>query len=48
MTFDSRQQRTGRTDCTLHARYLNALDPVAARELAGALTDAADEIERLG
>ncbi|HWS91731.1 MAG TPA: hypothetical protein VN306_04290 [Mycobacterium sp.] len=29
-------------------RHLDALEPAAARELAAALTDAADEIERLG
>jgi hypothetical protein len=32
----------------VRTRHLEALEPAAARELAGALTDAADEIERLG
>lgn len=32
---------------TVHTRHLDALDAAAARTLAAALTDAADEIERL-
>ena len=31
----------------VHTRHLDGLEPAAARELGGALTDAADEIERL-
>jgi hypothetical protein len=31
----------------VHTRHLDALDVAATRELAAALTDAADEIERL-
>jgi len=44
-----RQQADGSTRrwITVHARHLDALEPAAARELGGALTDAADEIERL-
>ena len=44
-----RQQADGSTRrwITVHSRYLNSLDAVAARELAAALTEAADEIERL-
>ncbi|OCB34469.1 hypothetical protein A5676_02295 [Mycobacterium malmoense] len=44
-----RQQVDGSTRrwIAVHARHLDALDGVAARELAAALTDAADEIERL-
>jgi hypothetical protein len=45
-----RQQADGSTRrwIAVRIRHLDALDPVAARELAAALTDAADEIERLG
>ncbi|WP_156673178.1 MULTISPECIES: hypothetical protein [unclassified Mycobacterium] len=45
-----RQQVDGSTRrwIAVHARHLDALDGIAARELAAALTDAADEIERLG
>jgi hypothetical protein len=45
-----RQQADGslRRWITVRARYLDALDASAARELAAALTDAADELERLG
>jgi len=44
-----RQQADGSTRrwIAVHSRHLNALDLTAARELAAALTDAADEIERL-
>jgi hypothetical protein len=44
-----RQQADGSTRrwIAVHARHLDGLDAVAARELADALTDAADEIERL-
>lgn len=44
-----RQQADGPTRrwISVHTRHLNALDPMAARELAAALTDAAEEIERL-
>uniref|UniRef100_UPI003F9CAF62 hypothetical protein n=1 Tax=Mycobacterium sp. TaxID=1785 RepID=UPI003F9CAF62 len=44
-----RQQADGSTRrwIAVHTRHLNALDPTAARELAAALTDAADETERL-
>ncbi len=44
-----RQQADGSTRrwIMVHSRYLNALDAVAARELAAALTEAADEIDRL-
>ncbi|BBX98413.1 hypothetical protein MLAC_37070 [Mycobacterium lacus] len=45
-----RQQADGsaRRWIAVHARYLDALDVVGARELAAALNEAADEIERLG
>ncbi|OBI11851.1 hypothetical protein [Mycobacterium sp. E2497] len=45
-----RQQVDGSTRrwISVHARHLNALDASAARELAAALTEAADEVERLG
>ncbi len=45
-----RQQADGSTRRWIAVRihHLDALDPVAARKLAGALTDAADEIERFG
>jgi hypothetical protein len=44
-----RQQADGSTRrwIAVHTRHLNGLDLTAARELAAALTDAADEIERL-
>jgi hypothetical protein len=44
-----RQQADGSTRrwIAVDTRHLDALDPAAARELAAALTDAADEIERL-
>ncbi|UXA05967.1 hypothetical protein KXD96_24310 [Mycobacterium sp. SMC-2] len=44
-----RQQIDGSTRrwITVQTRHLNALDVTTARELAAALTDAADEIERL-
>lgn len=45
-----RQQADGSTRrwIAVHARHLYALDAAGARELATALTEAADEIERLG
>ena len=45
-----RQQADGSTRrwIAVPARQLDALDAAATRELAAALTDAADEIERLG
>ena len=45
-----RQQADGSTRrwIAVRTRHLDALEPAAARELAAALTDAADEIERLG
>jgi hypothetical protein len=44
-----RQQADGTTRrwITVHTRHLDALDAAAARELAAALTDAADEMEQL-
>ena len=44
-----RQQADGSTRrwIAVHTRHLDGLEPAAARELGGALTDAADEIERL-
>lgn len=48
--ISGRQQADGsiRRWITVHTRHLDALDPTAARELAGLLTEAADEMERLG
>lgn len=45
-----RQQADGSTRrwIAVHTRHLDALDPAGARELAAALTEAADEMERLG
>jgi hypothetical protein len=45
-----RQQADGSTRrwITVHTRHLDALDAAAARELAAALTDAAEELEQLG
>jgi hypothetical protein len=45
-----RQQADGSTRrwIAVHTRHLDALDAAAARELAAALTEAADEIQRLG
>lgn len=45
-----RQQADGSTRrwITVHTRHLQALDAAAAREIATALTDAADEMEQLG
>jgi hypothetical protein len=45
-----RQQADGSTRrwIAVHTRHLDALDATAARELAAALTEAADEIQRLG
>ena len=45
-----RQQADGSTRrwIAVHSRYLDTLDAAATRELAAALIDAADEIERLG
>lgn len=45
-----RQQADGSTRrwIAMHSRHLDALNAAAARELAAALTKAADEIERLG
>ncbi len=45
-TVDSRP--TARRWIAVHARNLDALEPLVARELGGALTDAPNEIERLG
>jgi hypothetical protein len=44
-----RQQADGSTRrwIAVHTRHLDALDAAATRELAAALTDAANEIERL-
>jgi hypothetical protein len=44
-----RQQADGSTRrwIAVHTRHLDALDTAATRELAAALTDAADEMERL-
>jgi hypothetical protein len=48
--ISGRQQADGSTRrwIAVHTRHLDALGPAAARDLAAALTDAADEIERLG
>jgi hypothetical protein len=45
-----RQQADGSTRrwISVHTRHLDALDAATARELAAALNDAADEMERLG
>jgi hypothetical protein len=45
-----RQQADGSTRrwIAVHTRHLDGLDAAAARELAAALTEAADEIQRLG
>ena len=45
-----RQQADGSTRrrIAVHSRHLDTLDAAATRELAAALTYAADEIERLG
>ena len=45
-----RQQADGSTRrwIAVHTRHLDALDAAAARELAAALAEAADEMERLG